>query len=93
MMAVGAGATFCTNCYEDFSGFMLRKGAGGGATGVVTTATGRNGEFTYWPRPLPAQYNRFSLGLCDVIPVTNNRAIPIRQRVGVPPLYVSQPLL
>ena len=39
-----AAEGFCTRCFEDFSGFMLRRGAGGGAQGPITAPTGRNGE-------------------------------------------------
>lgn len=44
VLRVALAGTFCTRCQEDFTGFMTRRGYGGGSIIDLQSATGRNGE-------------------------------------------------
>ena len=42
MLQTVLSGTFCTQCWEDFSGLMTMKGAGGGAIIAISSPTARN---------------------------------------------------
>jgi hypothetical protein len=44
VLQAALAGTFCTRCQEDFSGFMTRRGNGGGSIIDLQSATARNGE-------------------------------------------------